>query len=226
MATATNTTTLSEIAAASRDPLGIRAAIEAARQPRPYPDVKAAPVRRFRVDRLHDGGAALESRLRSAGHGHGAASAFDAEFERYADAAFAACLTKPGAGRALRYGCLHLRTADWRPPRPTWGRWSRMAPQSRSEWLARSPHAAARPDPVPLPAEQRAPRSKEAANMATTEHVQRRAGHAQIRLRHPRQHSRRWVASPNIPRGPQEVDPSAGPHRPACRCTVRGTTYR
>ena len=136
MATATNTTTLSEIAAlqVAASTLGIRAAIKAARQPRPYPDVKAAPVRRFvsiacTMEVQH--AKADFDRLVTA---MGAASAFDAEFEWYADAAFR-LPHEARAGEALIW-LSHLQTHDSDRHGP-WERWSRMAPEGRSEWLAR-----------------------------------------------------------------------------------------
>jgi len=136
MATATNTTTLSEIAAlrVAASSLGIRAAIKAARQPRSYPDVKAAPVRRFvsiacTMEVQH--AKADFDRIVSAME---ASSAFDAEFECNADVAFR-LPHEARAGEALIW-LSHLQTHDSFRRGP-WERWSRMSPEGKRDWLTR-----------------------------------------------------------------------------------------
>jgi len=136
MATATNTTNPSETAAlrVAASTIGIRAAIKAARQPRPYPDVKAAPVRRFvsiactmEVQHAKSDFDRLVSAM-------GATGAFDAEFERHADVAFR-LPHEARAGEALLWlSHLQAHDSDRRGP---WERWSRMSPEGKSNWLAR-----------------------------------------------------------------------------------------
>lgn len=135
MATATYTTTASEIAAlrVAASELGIRAAIKAARQPRPYPDVKAAPVRRFVSIACAMEVAHAKADFDRIVAAMGASAAFNAEFERHADVAFR-LPHEARAGEALIW-LSHLQTHD-SDRRGPWERWSRKSPEGKSGWLA------------------------------------------------------------------------------------------